>query len=328
MVAPLAVHQEPESRLYKALHRVADRMEPGMREAFLEAVRNVEGEMDEEKLLSALKRKDGQAVVQALGLSRMRAALQRGLENDYLRAMIAAGQANTQEAVRAGVFEMTFNVTNPNAVLTARQEVGTLITQVSEETVEAVRTVTSDMFTEGIPPVKASREIRTVVGLHSRHAKAVRNFRRQLEAGNLAAVDRRLDAATKARIRSAIRRDAVTPEFVDEVAETYRTSLLNRRAQDIARTESMRAAHSGQQESWRQAVRQGHLDAERTRRHWIVTPDDRLRETHAAVPGMNEDGVGLEEPFETPVGTAMYPPLEPNCRCSVGLSFKGGAGVL
>jgi hypothetical protein len=59
-----------------------------------------------------------------------------------------------------------------------------------------------------------------------------------------------------------------------------------------------------------------------------VTPDDRLRETHAAVPGMNPDGVALDGTFETPLGRSSGPPLEPLCRCGEGLSFPGHKGVL
>jgi hypothetical protein len=64
------------------------------------------------------------------------------------------------------------------------------------------------------------------------------------------------------------------------------------------------------------------------RRVWIVTPDARLRPEHAAIPRMNPDGVGLDEPFRTPDGDFLNPPIDPNCRCGVGLIFPGLAGVL
>jgi hypothetical protein len=90
---------------------------------------------------------------------------------------------------------------------------------------------------------------------------------------------------------------------------------------------TLRASHHGQHESWKQATRQGVLPAT-ARRVWIVTPDARLRPEHAAIPRMNPDGVGLDEPFRTPDGDFLNPPIDPNCRCGVGLIFPGLAGVL
>lgn len=324
----LALQQagDPPSRLFEIIHRVADRMEPATRAAFLRAVERTE--IDESALRSALRRQDISGVVQALGISSMARRLQIGVEQGLRRTVIGTGEAVAAEFADELAIDFAFDVTNPNAVMAARQQTATLVKQVGDETRLGIRRITADMFTEGVPPRKAAREIRTIVGLRESHARAVLNFRRQIEEGNLAAVDRRLDAATKQRIRSAIRRGEVSESFIDDVAETYRKSLLNRRSLDIARTESMRAAHLGQQETWRQAVSEGHLDTDRTRRVVIVTPDDRLRESHAAVPGMNPDGVGLEEPFDTPFGRLMYPPWEPNCRCSVALTFEGGAGML
>ena len=39
---------------------------------------------------------------------------------------------------------------------------------------------------------------------------------------------------------------------------------------------------------------------------------------------MDGQEVGLSEPFLTGEGEeVMYPPAHPNCRCSIGLVFKG-----
>lgn len=330
---------EPASGLYRTLHRVADRLEPALREPFLRAVRAHREHVDLQRLETALRRGDTDAATLALDLDRMANAMRSDLGRAYRTTLQAAGEAVAEELSSELGASFSFDAVNPNAVLAARRDAGTLITRISRESRLAVRAVIADMHVSGVPPDRAARRVRQVVGLRQDHARAVSNFRDLLRRARDApddqlagiarrATDRRLDAATKARVRRAIREREVTGALIDEVSEVYRGSLLNRRALDISRTESLRAAHAGQQETWRQAVQRGTLSRERTRRVAVVTPDDRLRETHAAVPDMNPEGVGLEEPFQTPMGPMMYPPWEPLCRCSVGLTFVGRAGVL
>jgi len=65
----------------------------------------------------------------------------------------------------------------------------------------------------------------------------------------------------------------------------------------------------------------GLIDAEQTVRVWIITPDDRLCDICEAIPTLNPDGVGLDEPFLTPEGPVDDPPAHPRCRCATGLEF-------
>ncbi len=78
---------------------------------------------------------------------------------------------------------------------------------------------------------------------------------------------------------------------------------------------TINALNLGQQLGWRQARDNGLID-DSARRFWIVTPDDRLCPECAAVPGMNPDGVGLDEEFDTPYGPMEGPTLHPQCRCT------------
>lgn len=327
---PVALQQEggqPASELYRTIHRVAERMEPRYRQAFLEAVQQTT--IDDSLLLASLRRKDAAGVINALGLTSVSRRMQMNIQGAVQSTILGAGEAVSTELSSSLGVSFSFDTTNPNAVIAARRNAATMVRRVTDETRQSIRNVVGNMFTEGVPPEKAAREIRTMVGLREQHMKAVRNFRAQVEAGEVAAVDRRLDAATKQRIRSAIRRDVVDPDFVDDVAETYRKSLLNRRANDIARTETIRASSAGTQQTWRQAADKGLIDREQARRVWIVTPDDRLRPSHAAIPGMNPGGVRLNEPFDTPFGPMMHPPAGVNCRCATSLAPNGlGGGII
>ena len=72
---------------------------------------------------------------------------------------------------------------------------------------------------------------------------------------------------------------------------------------------------------WQIAQAFGALPADQ-RRFWRTAGDERVRHSHAMVPGMNPQGVGLTEPFKTPFGPTMTPPLEPGCRCRVTIRTK------
>lgn len=238
----------------------------------------------------------------------------------------AAGQLPRSLGLAASL-----DLANPEAVRFTSTYLPALIREVTDETRGAVREAVERGFTEGRPAVKIAREVRDSVGLTRAQGRAVGNFRRQLETGNLGRgkhpTDRRLSASERAQAGSIFSAGGESSGRVDRLVERYRDSLVNRRAKNIARTEVHRAHVNGQEELWRQAQARGLISRERTRRRWIVTPDDRLRTDHAAVPGMNPDGVGLEEPFQTPVGPVMAPgesgvaSFDVNCRCTVALEF-------
>lgn len=326
---------------WQAIHDAADGMTPRVRRAFIRAVEGLKSEIKIRELARLLETGDVHGVIQALGLERLegigerlgRAGAQRGEET--LRAALVETFRRGAEAARETLpksiaIRARFDLINPRAVEFINRYSFELIRQVSTTTRLGVQAIIRDGFLQGKPPLQMSREIRQIVGLDEGFAKAVNNFRRGLEERdlsramvNIAGKHRRLDAATLGRVRRAIKDGTLTQTQINEFTEKYSFSLLNRRAQNIARTETIRASSEGQQEMWRQAVEQDLLDPGETRRIWIVTPDDRLRDTHRAVPGMNPDGVRLDQPFRTPIGSVMNPPMEVNCRCAVALTFIG-----
>jgi hypothetical protein len=77
----------------------------------------------------------------------------------------------------------------------------------------------------------------------------------------------------------------------------------------------MRALNIGVQEGWRQAVMENKVVEALVRRFWKVAHDERLCEVCSKVPDMNKKGVGLGQPFATPIGPVMLGPLHPDCRC-------------
>ena len=242
---------------------------------------------------------------------------------EELRTAFAAGaNVGIQQLPKRAALNISFDIFNPRAVAWAENRTALLIRQVSEATQQGVREIITESVSQGVAPVKASRQIREIVGLTNKQAKAVINFRNQLTAqdnlGMRAPWMRRLSAVERAIVRRHMKEGNLNPERINKLVNRYHQSLVNKRSLDIARTESINAVQAGQLESWRQAQEQGLLP-DTVKRRWIVTPDDRLREDHAAIPGMNPEGVGLAEDFQTPFGPVIGPHDSNvnliNCRC-------------
>lgn len=308
---------------YKIAHRISDRFQPRIQKAFLRSVDVVVKATDEAAIRSALASGNPSLIEQAAGAGRLSVLLSGtgGLLPELELTTTVTGKAGADALEGLLGVEVGFNARQPDVVLFARTHTAELVVAVGDDVKEAIRIITAAGADVGLTTRQQARAIREVVGLPPNWAAAPANLARDLREGRLSsATSRRLSAIDKARIRSAIKRGAVTEEFVEEMMSNYTASLTNRRALNIARTETLRAAHGGQRQAWRQARENGVIPVG-VRRYWIVTPDDRLRDTHEAVIDMNPDGVGLDDAFETPLGPVLDPPMEPLCRCGVGLVF-------
>jgi hypothetical protein len=217
---------------------------------------------------------------------------ERGLQETLaprLRALaLQAGEATSIVGI-----DVAFNVQDPEALAAIDAYTGRQITAISQMTREAVRGIIQRAFESGTPITQQISEIAELVGLTPRQAESLARFRQGL-----------LDAGEK-------------PGRVQELVERRAQAGRRLRAEVIARTEGLSAVHEGQDARWRQAVADGLLDPNRFRRHFVVTPDDRLCPVCAPVPGMNSNGVGFDTLFATPVGAIHHPPIHPMCRCTV-----------
>jgi hypothetical protein len=319
----------PRSRSFWVARRIARRFGPQVAASYLNAVARLQAGIDDVEFGSAIASGDLNAIIAAIGPSRLSAIFAGGdsLSELLHRTASATGAAGADILSDALGISVSFNRVDPNVVMFARAQAADLVVAITEDVREAVRIVIAAGASEGLTTRQQAVAIRQVVGLPPNWAAAPSNLARELRAGTFTG-SRRLSAVDKARIRKALRDGTMTEELIEEMQRKYSLSLTNRRALNIARTETLRSSNFGLRQGWRQAQKDGHLP-ETARRHWIVTPDDRLRETHAAVPGMNPDGVPVDGgSYETPLGRVSGPPLEPNCRCSEGLIFPGADGVL
>lgn len=209
------------------------------------------------------------------------------LEGVFLHGA-AAGRLLLPEAARIG---WRFDSTNPFAQAAARKSAAQLVTQVTEETRQALRSLVTEAFRNGVTPRELAKQIQPLVGLTTRQAQAVQ-------------------AARQRAIAQGTSRSAAL-----EQAGAYADTLRRRRSLTIARTEVIRASSEGQQAAWQEAVAKGLLPALSTQL-WITTPDDRLCRYCRA---MDHRTAVLGAKFQTPLGRVAGPPLHPNCRCAIAV---------
>lgn len=291
--SPLFVDDVPNDPFYLAVHKIADRLTPKMRDAFLRGVLAMNGAIDELALIAAVETGNFDLAMAAIPFEPFAEALKENGGEILLQAIAEMGvmAANTLKDTHG--LTIAFDLTNPRAQQFAATQTATMVTEVTEQTQEAVRAIIGRAFSEGLPPREAAKEIQEIVGLHSRQAKAVANFRDRLIA------------------------DGVEGDLLEKRVEKYAAAQLRQRAETIARTELLSASNSGQSEAWLQAQEKGLLPLDQ-KRSWLVTPDDRLCDLCEPMDGVE---VGLNEPWDTPAGAVMNPPMgmHPSCRCSEAL---------
>ncbi|QCO00568.1 hypothetical protein [Azospirillum argentinense] len=342
------------------LEDIAARLEPGMREAFLKAVRALRAQADPARIAALLENGDVDGVLDAIGLNdpawlnSFRAAMAEGF--------VAGGQ-ETHAGVRGLIIDAisqdilppgsdarllaSFGIRNLPAEKALRDYGMGLIREIDDNTRDGVRTFLEDGMEAGRNPVQSALDLcgrigesgereGGILGLTETQARSVQRARDELASTDAPTLrrylgrelrDRRYDAA----VLRAIRSGEPIPEAIQEKAGTaYSNRYLRYRAEVMSRTESLRSASVGQHAALLNAVATGALPYGSIRRFWMDTDDERTRVWHKEIPDLNPDGVSLEEPFVTPLGPLLYP-RDPEgeaeniiqCRCWMQIRLTG-----
>jgi hypothetical protein len=287
---------------YKVIQNIADSFEPKLRKAIIESIAATKDAVVLVKVQRALESGDLAAAEAAIpwdtvSIDDLQTEVTRVLRDTMEQSGIAS------EDLLPSATALRFDIVNPRAIEWARNESATLVTQVSDETQLAIRNIITRAFEEGMHPYVSARLIRDQIGLTDRLAAAVDNYRKgQIAAG-------------------------VKQEKVIARAARYARQLLNYRAKNIARTETLRASNMGQQELWRQARDAGLLDSS-FKKVWLTTEDDRTCDICIEMDGQI---VSLEGSFTgyrrnaqeqiAEIYTSLTPPIHPSCRCAIVADF-------
>lgn len=219
----------------------------------------------------------------------------RRLSSLYLRILADAGQATADFGIRRTLrtarqrkvaIEFEFDGISTANVTWAQQHAGELVTAITAEQLEVLRTFVINTLESGKSVKSLKRELQNVIGLTEPQA---RKFARVLET----------EGKTK--------------------AFAYARKAKIQRADVIARTEVMKASNQGQQMAWQQAKAAGVID-DTLVKEWITTYDDRTCPICRPMDGQQQP---IDGSFVLPDGsTVLTPPAHPRCRCAHGLNAK------
>lgn len=316
-----------------------NRYDPIIAQAFRQAVEDVRGSADLQRLIAALAAGDLNAALNALNLE---AAAYGPLSEAIRQAYGEAGTASAAIAngqTPAGVV-IRFNIRNPRAETWLRDHSSQAVTRIVEDQRNAIRAALQAGMERGVNPRTAALDIvgrvnratgkreGGIIGLTSTQEAAARAARDELASGDAALLrnyltrerrDRRFDRS----VASAIREGRPVPAaIVASATDRYRARLLELRGTTIARTEALASLHAARQEAYLQAVEDGKIAESDIRRKWDSAGDMRVRHSHALLDGKT---AGLREPFRSPSGALLMFPGDPsappsetiNCRCSL-----------
>jgi hypothetical protein len=181
-----------------------------------------------------------------------------------------------------------------------------------------IRQVLLDALRLGADPASVAARLRMIIGLDAQSAKAVQNYRRLLELGDLTSLRRALrDERFDDLVREVARgHGTMTPETLDKMVQAYAERMLGHRASRMAATEAMQAAVSGIRDAHVQAVDSGRLFNYEVRRFWLTAQDELVCPVCTSIPVMNEDGIGVHDDYRSINGPVEAPLVHPWCRCS------------
>lgn len=331
------------------IEALAAKMEPKLAKALLDLLNKLQGGVDLEAVLAALQANDVSKVI-ALIAAAPDPITETAVVNAVQDTVWAAGALAATHAGQFSSITFQFNRLNPRLIDWLQGYSLGLIKQIKDDTKEAIRERLVTGMTAGANPIAVARDVKTVVGLTVRQARAVMNYRKELETFHLKRsasgyglgnkIDRvngrqvfkpaedggpmdginarrlrdfRYDGQLKAAMESG---KPIPPAKIDKMVDAYARKYRQYRSQTIARTEALRATNFGVQDAWRQIIDAGAAPEELVRKQWIVAKDERLCEVCSPVPGMNpKRGVPFRSAFQTPNGPHMAPPLHVNCRC-------------
>jgi hypothetical protein len=348
------VAKSTDPELLTLIERLARKIEPALAKAVMGYLETMKGGIDLQALADALQTGDVGKVIGLLAMIDTGAA--KAATVDAVQTAVWGGAALAAAEINStiGGVHFVFDKLNPRLVTWLQTYSLGLIKQINDQTKEAIRDKLIVGMTDGKNPVAVARQIKGAIGLTDRQAKAVSNYRKELETFHLKTkaggyglgkpIDRvngrqvfqpdddgtPKDGIDLRRLRD-FRYDGqlqqamatgkpLKPAQIDKMVAAYERKYLRHRSETIARTEALRTTNYGVQDAWRQAIEVGKADETLVRRKWKVAFDERTCDVCSPIPGMNnKKGVKFDQPFATPKGPVMLPPLHPNCRCTVFL---------
>lgn len=261
-------------------------------------------------------------IAQRLGTAIMMVAIAGGeAETKRITGLIELRTAHRARKLTAA---LDFETPNINALNELRMSLMGLIREVTDDQRQAILGALKAGVAKGLNPVDIARDFRSTIGLTAAQERYIDSYRRALESAHTDlqakanALGRQLrDGRFDRTIRSG---KALSQEQIDKMVQRYRERMIKLRAETIARTEALTAAHMGELAAWEAAIESGDINVQEIIQTWVTAHDARVRMTHRELEGQKR---GWGVPFDSAGGGKIRFPGDPlapasmriNCRC-------------
>jgi hypothetical protein len=320
--------------------------------AFREDIAAIKSRVVLAAVIDRLKANDLDGAVEAMHLERAAFA---GLEDAIAGAFRAGGtlSAQTMPVLRSPMgarLVVLFNVRDPATEGLLRNHSSELVTAIEDDQRTAIRSALASGMEKGrnptataldvvgrINPVTKRRE-GGIVGLTEQQSGFVDNARDEMLSGDPAKLKnylgrQRRDKRFDKTVEKAIAEGKPLPaDTVAKMTGRYADSLLKLRGDVIAKDQTFWAVSASKDESYRQAIDAGKVQASAVKKRWKHFPNEHPRVWH--VP-MNNVEVGFDQSFTLPDGTVMKFAHDPaggarnnlGCHCQTDYIINFFAGL-
>lgn len=297
------------ARLPADVQDALDRLEPALRDAFLQAIDQITNAVRLQQLEALILAGDIEGAVEALRLEQgFFGPLYEAQRSTYMTGgPLALSGLRIRDPYDGSRFVFSFNGRHDRAERWIREQSSRLITEVIEEQKEQARIVIREAAEAGQHPRDTARAIvgkvdpatgKRVGGILGLDRARRGVFQKIIDGmatpegvRDLVTVPRdgsapyvtltSVNEATKQRIlRAYAKGEAVPPADIAISRKQLRNKLLKDRGDTIARTEALNGLRAGRHEGMEQLVESGVVRRDQVRIRWQATLDSRLRDTH------------------------------------------------
>lgn len=298
-------------RALKQLSRLASSLEPSVRIAFDQALRQLQLGADVQAAAEALARGDVEGAVRALLPEQATTAFAHRLTVAVSKIVQVAGPATAKEI--ASIVRVDFHFvpgSKAAADVMAQMDLAAIV-PVERGAESGLRATLREGLLAGENPRVVAREARAFVGLTEYDHSLITSFVDQVVNDPAMALTRDLrDRRFDAILQKAIDGTPATESQLAAMREGYIRKLHNWRAETWARTTSLDALRATQQATWKQLTDDFGIPERRILRRWVTAHDDRVRPEHAAMDGATAPLDGVYSNGQAYPGQGDF-----NCRC-------------
>jgi Phage Mu protein F like protein len=316
--------------------------EDQIKQAITKAIKTTQGAIDLPALIKAIESKDIVKILEAIGIVD---AQYPGLAlalNVYLQPLLETAYIQAAEQINKTL--------TPAMYLHAELMQQAAIKRIILDSTKGVIYTLSKGLTQNLPASLIGAQIRHSVGMTEKQAASLMQFTNGLqdniqspfklkvsltvgstvleEVHDLPGLSthqlRNLNASQRSAAKKAIKL-GLTEEKAQRLIDRQAEIMLEARAQAIATAENTKLVSEAQHSAVEQLIHDG--KESNVKRFWVTAGDERVRHDHTATATINSKGVGMDQPFQTPLGVCHAPPLEIGCRCHVEYRRTDGTAL-